>query len=158
MRVIAAVDQAQQFLHPFVQLVVAGYAQQVAVRAGRIAAAAVFVAHQVEELDGRFVLQQGGLRRRGTDVVPGVDHEGVARGLLLRLPEIGGEYRAATHRPSRHLLPGRQLAVEIVDGQQLDRHGRPVGRPGPPDDRLFGPCAHIHGPGRGDHHQSGQHA
>ena len=80
MRVIAAVDQAQQFLHPFVQFVVAGHAEQVAVRTGRTAGAAVFVAHQVEELDGRLVLQQGGLRRRGTDVVPGVDQEGAARG------------------------------------------------------------------------------
>src|SRR5699024_7781467 len=56
--------------------------------------------------------------RGGTDVVPGGDEQGVR----VLLPE--GVHRTGEHRTAGRLTTGLDAPVEVVDGQQVQVHGR----------------------------------
>jgi hypothetical protein len=84
-------------------------------------------AHRVERLDRGLVVEEAGDQRAGADVVAGADDEGVGiRGAPL--VDVAGQVVDATDgcagAVGQREQPGRgEVAVEVVDAQQLDVHG-----------------------------------
>lgn len=133
-RVVAARKQALHLRHALVELVIAERANEVAFGVPfRVAAVIVFVfapgitavlvRELIEEHDRRLVLQQRRRRRARAHVVTGVHDE---RGAVIRLfprgRKVRRQHRRAAHEPVCHPPPGAELAVEIVEAEDLEPH------------------------------------
>ena len=83
-------------------------------------------AHRVEGLDRGLVVEEAGDQRAGADVVAGADDQRVAV-LLAQVVDVRGQVLGAAGRGAhaarqRDRARRREVAVEVVDAQQLDVH------------------------------------
>ncbi len=125
-RVVAAAEEALELDESLVELVVPDRRHEVAARV-LLPVVAMLVREEVEERDGRLVLEQRGRGRRRADVIPGVDDDRPI--LLARLggQKVRGEDARAADVAVRHPAARGELPVEVVDRQDLHLDARARG-------------------------------
>jgi hypothetical protein len=119
-RMIAAVELAQQFILALVELVISRRAHHVAVAIAPVPDRALLVSQHVVEHQCRFVAQQRGGKRTGTDVIARVNDDSAPFQSVHCGLEVGGKNRRAANRPAADEAASGNLSVEIIETQDLD--------------------------------------